>query len=83
MVISYDNKKHLEILSAALNEYGEIEVLLTDGKDKIPAWLREYELDWYVVFENPWADDTYPPVDKFLSFLIDNQLDIYRLNACL
>ena len=55
---------------------------------KIPApqrsfLLLEYELDWYAVFENPWADDTYPPVDKFLSFLIDNQLDIYRLNACL
>lgn len=83
MLIHFQNEKHLEVSSARLTESGDIEVLFDSCSEYDSAWIIEYELDWYIVFRKPDTTDDDTCVDAYESYLIENQLDIYRLNASL
>lgn len=83
MRVYYGKEKHLDISSAKRLESGDIEVLSSDVPTAISVVLVEYDLDWYVVIENPLEFPDDPPICAFQSYIIENQLDVYRLNASL
>lgn len=83
MRVYYGKEKHLDISSVKRLESGDIEVLSSDIPTAISVALVEYELDWYVVIENPLEFPDDPPICAFQSYIVENQLDVYRLNASL
>lgn len=83
MRIHYGIEKHLDILSAQRSASGDIEVQSTNCGAWLSIHLIEYELEWFIVFENPPLFPGEPEIFKFESFRIENQLDVYKLNAAL
>lgn len=81
MTIRFQKEKHLEASAFRRTEAGDIEVLFPEY-DAFRVFLVEYELDWYIVFEDSRGDYDIE-IERYESCLIENQLDIYRLNAVL
>lgn len=83
MKVLFGNEKHLEFSRAIRMEDGDIKVFGHTYGDEISVYLTEYKLDWYICIENPWIEPWEPEICRWDSFLVKNQLDIYRLNASL
>lgn len=83
MTVYFENNKHIEIFSARRSDSGDIEVTSSDCHTANSVYLIEYELEWFVVFENPALEESSPRICDFEPHRISNQLDVYKLNAIL
>lgn len=83
MTLFYGKEKYLEVSSARRTESGDIEVLSSNYDTAISVYLVEYELEWFVVIEEPSMFPDDPPICDFEIHRIENQEDAYRLNAAL
>ena len=79
----HGNRIEYKVNSVQRNDNDEIEVVLTGKGGTFPAWILEYELEWFVAYEDSYADETYPPVDQYVTQLVVNQVDVWQLNEIL
>lgn len=83
MTVFFAKEKHLEVDSARLTESGDIEVLFPKYEDAKAVFLVLYELDWLLVIEKPYIEPWETEFARYDCYMIENQLDVYRLNASL
>lgn len=82
MTVYFDKGKHLEVTTARRTESGDLEVLEPKFDTAISVYLVEYNSDWLVVLEFP-REKGQPKIDTYQPYKIENQLDVYKLNAAL